>query len=223
MICSEDTSLLHFQEPQYGMTLLEWAVIRSDYPSAKVLCEARADPNAQSFDGSSAFIHAADNNETSQYLRLLLEHGGDVNAVAMPKPGVTDGATRLKTPLIAAAKSRLESVALLLDRGADINYRDEEFGSALMSACLLERMDVVHFLVVEKGADFEGVLSTTVTGDSLYFSHYLREMTFTLGSEAHVLKMEVADYLEQHGVSYGSTPIPERYIKKYPKEYLDAY
>ncbi|MEO8068889.1 MAG: ankyrin repeat domain-containing protein [Flavobacteriales bacterium] len=223
LLCNEDTTLVDFQEPRFGLTLLEWAINRSQYPSAKALCEVGADPNVQSFDGSSAMIHAADNNETSDYLRLLIQYGGDVNAMATPRPGITEGALQLKTPLIAAAGSRLESVKVLVDRGADINYRDKEFGSALMSACLLERIDVVHYLVIDMDVEYDGVLSTTLAGDTLYLSHYLREMTFKLSSEAHRLKMEVVDYLEKHGMSYRNTPIPERYLKKYPKEYLEAY
>lgn len=223
MLCRADTTLVDLREPRFGQSLLEWAVNREHYASVKALCLAGADPDLQSFDGSSAMIHAADNDETSKFLQLMLEHGGDVNAIASPRPGVTEGALQLKTPLIAAAGSRLESVKLLTDMGADIDYRHEEYGSALQHACLLERIEVVHFLVIERGVKFRDAMSATLAGDSLYITHYLREMTFDLGSTEHNLKREVVDYLEQRGMSYRDAPIPERYSKKFPKEYLDAY
>jgi len=216
-----DNSLVRFQETQFGQSLLEWAVYTNRYKSAKALVEAGADPNLQSYNGTSAFVHAAEKTETSDYLTLLLKYGGDVNAIAKP----TDGKNQyLKTPLISASGSNLESVKILVDAGAEINfYNDKIFRNALDAACKQDRIDIIRYLVIEKSADVSKPLHVRLSGDSLYLHHILRELRFNLDSDSYKVKMEVVEHLKERGMNYWETPIPKHLYEVHPKEYLEKY
>lgn len=222
-LCQKDTSLVRYQETRFGQSLLEWAVYTNRYQSAKALVESGADPNLQSYNGTSAFIDAADMNETSDYVKLLLQYGGDPNAIAQPKTGAVENVQQLKTPLIAAAGSNLESVKLLVEAGADINYSNEQYQSALHEACNFDKIYVIRYLVMEKGADFKRPLMQTIKGDSLYLADLLRDMTFKLESDSYKIKMEVVKYLKDRGMNYWETEIPPHLFNNYSKEYLDKY
>src|SRR5690606_30023975 len=122
-LCKKDNSLLNFQEATCGQTLLAWAVYTDRFNSAKALLEAGADPNKQSHNGTSAFILGADKSNSLDYIKLMLQYGGDVNAIAQPKFSKVQ---QLKTPLMAASRNNLETVKILVEAGADINYKSEQ-------------------------------------------------------------------------------------------------
>ena len=84
-LCLKEPSLLKFQENKFGQTLIEWAVYTDRYQATKALAECGTDANIQSYNGTSAFIHAGEKCETSDYLKILLKYGGDVNAIAKNK------------------------------------------------------------------------------------------------------------------------------------------
>jgi hypothetical protein len=222
-LCQKDASLVHYQETRFGQSLLEWAVYTDRFQSAKTLAEMGANPNKQSYDGTSAFIHACDKNETSDYVNLLLQYGADPNAIAQPKTGAVENVQQLKTPLIAAAGSNLESVKLLIEAGADFNYSNEQYQSALHEACNFKKVDIIKYLVIEKGADFKRPLMRTIKGDSLYLTDLLRNMTFKLESDSYKVKMEVVEFLKDRGMNYWETEIPQHLYSNYPKEYLEKY
>ena len=220
-LCAKDSSLVHFQEQRFGQTLLQWAVYTDKYESAKALCEAGANPNVQSNNGTSAFIHAAGKYETSDYLKLLLRYGGDVNAVAMPKDGNSPQMDR--TPLIAAAYYNFESVKLLVEAGADVNYYNNEHEQcALLAACDFQRIEIVQYLI-QAGADFRRPLYVTLEGDTMYLHDELRHMIFDLTSEQYKKKMAVVEFLKARGMDYRKTEVPPYYYENYSKEFLDKY
>ena len=219
-LSKSDPDLLKYQEKKFGQTLLEWAVYTDRYEATKALSEAGADPNIQSYNGTSAFIHAADKNNTSDYVRLLLQFGANVNQVAKSTNGKKQ---YLKTPLIAGARSRLETVKILIKSGAEINYyEDKMYRNALDAACTLDKIETVKFLL-ENGADFRQPFMVNMDGDSLYLCNCLRNLRFDLDSKEYKTKMEVVEFLEERGINYWETPIPKRFYDLYPKEYLEKY
>lgn len=221
-ITKSKPDLLKFQEPIYGQTLLEWAVYTNKYASCEALINAGANPNTQSFNGTSAFIHAADMNSTSDYLTLLLENGADVNAVALPSHGF-DKTQQLKTPLIAACRSNLENVKILVQNGADINYCNDQFQSPLHEACSFDQIEIIHYLLIDKNADFEKPLYFNIDGDSLYITNLLRNMTFKLNSPEYKIKLKVIDFLKERGMDYWQTPIPKHLKEQLDSAYLEVY
>jgi uncharacterized protein len=227
LLANQPNTTLNHQEKYYGQSLLNWAVYRDNYESAMILAELGADPNLKGNDSTSAFINAADKFKTSDYVRLLLKNGGDVNAIAD-----IEGPQHLRTPLIAAAFKRLESVKILIQAGANPNYihrikrgniGGEIIQSALIYAFNGKKIDVVKYLLIEVGVDFDYVFSTTIDGTPHYVLYYLRDMVFPLDSEEHKIKMEVVAYLKTKGLDYWSEPIPELYKRQYDKSYLDKY
>jgi hypothetical protein len=219
-------SLVDYRENYFGQSLLHWAVYRDNYSSAKILVESGADPSLKANDSTSAIIHAADKNETT-YLKLLLKHGGDPNAIAdIDKP------QDLRTPLIAAAFKNLENVKLLIDAGGNPDYvhrtkrgniGGENIQSALIYAFRGGKIDIVRYLLLDVGVDFDYVFNTTLEGKPLTILTYLRDMPFPLDSKEYKIKMEVVTYLKSKGLDYWKEPIPERYKKNYEKDYLEKY
>lgn len=218
--------ILDFQEKYFGQTLLNWAVYRDNYGSAKVLAELGADPNLKSYDSTSAVIQASDKIETS-YLKLLLNHGGDPNTIAnINEP------QDLRTPLIASSFKSLENVKLLVEAGANPNYihrtkrgdiGGEDVQSALIYAFRGNKIDIVRYLLIDVGVRFNYVFNTTIEGKPLTILTYLREMTFSLDSKEYKIKMEVVEYLRSKGLDYWTEPIPEKFYNKFDKSFLERY
>lgn len=88
-----------------------------------------------------------------KYVKLLVEHGANVNDVEVGdrKPG---NGPRM-TPLIAASgRGKLDVVKFLVSKGADINYRNEYGQSALSNSAQLDHFDITYFLL-QNGADYK--------------------------------------------------------------------
>jgi hypothetical protein len=210
---------VNYQEPKFGETLLEWAVWTNHNKSTKILLENGADPNLQDYhDGYSAFTYAADKFETSDYVRLLLKYKANPNTVAK-----NDSTSMYITPLIAAAYHRLESVKLLVDAGANINYMAKNYRCALLAAFTFDKVDIVHYLLIDKTTDFKKPFGRTVDGKDIMITNLLRDWIFPLNSEKYKEKMEIVNYLKNKGMDYDKTPVPEHYYKHYSKEFLSKY
>ncbi|KAJ7638004.1 ankyrin repeat-containing domain protein, partial [Mycena polygramma] len=76
-------------------------------------------------------------------VRLLLEHGADMNTVGGRFGSALQG---------AASKGHVDIVRILLEKGADVNTVGGEYGSALQGAAANGDVDIAHILL-EKGAD----------------------------------------------------------------------
>ena len=210
---------VNFQEPRFGKTLLIWAVLTDRYKSAHALLESGADPNIKdTYSGTSALMEAADKEDSSEFVRLLLKYGADPNIDAEAKEP-----NRIATPLIAASKKRLESVKLLVEAGADINYVNRHGGSALDAAFLRDKVEIVVYLLMEKGADFDRVFTIRIDGSEVRIADLLRYWVFPLDSDDYRNKMQIVAFLKERGVDYWKAPVPKHYYQNYPKEYLEKY
>lgn len=123
------------------------AAAASDSRSVKLLLDNGANLNVQGGFYGTALIAACENSNRKG-VKMLLEHGAD--------PNLQD--KRSKTALIGAirnaykGKNIFEIVRMLLEKGANVDCPDGEFGSALGAAISRPLWDVVQ-LLVEKGAD----------------------------------------------------------------------
>jgi uncharacterized protein len=210
---------INFQEPRFGKTLLIWAVLTNRYKSAEALLESGANPDIRdTYSGTSALMEAADKEDTSEYVKLLLKYGAD--------PNIDADATehnRIATPLIAAAMNRYESVKLLVDAGADINYLTRHNDSALQAAFVSGRVATVEYLLIEKGAEYNLPYGIRSDKSLITVTDLLRKWRFPLDSEMYKKKMEIVAFLHERGVDYWQAPIPKHYYPLYPKEYLEKY
>ena len=226
---------LNYREPQFGSTLLMLTILNNQPASFKTLLELGADVNIRdSFDGSSAIILAADaeSGNEEMFILSLLEKGADANDVERG-PRKEGNRTRL-TPLLAACQDvhdnskTMRKVELLVDAGADVKYENEFGTTPLKVAATFDHYDVVLYLL-EKGADMNTVF-TDYNGKNKYMWDELRVTLYPLNSLKHKEKMKVIKYLSNHGIDYGSIPVPDDVVeqakKRYPnnwKEYLEKY
>lgn len=219
LLSGKPNSLLNYQEKRYGQSLLEWAVYIDKYSSTKVLAEFGANPNLKSRDCTSAFIQAADKN-TSEFLKLLVKYGGNVNAVAD-----LNDSQHLRTPLIAAAVKSFENVKILIEAGANPNYVHRAHGiqSALVSAFNSDNIDIINYLIIEVRVDFKKPTGFTINGDSLYVINDLRRLPYPLGSESYKKKMKLVKFLKERGMDYAEAPVPKHYYEIYDSAYLQKY
>ncbi len=241
-LVQEEKINLDYQEPKFGNTLLMLTVVNQHYISCKTILELGANPDIHdSYSGSTALIDAADiqNNtgDNTDFLKLLLVHGANPNdeEVGSRKNG---NSTRI-TPLLAACSdvnqfvSPIKKVKILVEAGADINYKNEFNTFALAEALIHDHFDVVLYLL-QKGADYSKVLfdreEFSKDGKKIYIADLLREHLIPLDSKAYKQKMQVVAFLKEQGIDYRKLPIPdyakEQAKKMYPKnweEYLEKY
>ena len=135
-----------------------------------LLLDRGANINMVDCDHGTALIAAIDERYKDIVL-LLLDRGADINVVARSKHGTALAAAAswryqslsMLPPDVflvneygtAKAKTtswRNDAVSLLLDRGADINAVNGEYGTALTSAVISQNMDSM-LLLIDRGAD----------------------------------------------------------------------
>jgi ankyrin repeat protein len=201
----KDNSKIDYQESNFGKSLLNWAAYNSKVNAAKILLEFGADPNLpDTYDGRSAFIQSCgysffsgDGYDTStELMELMLQYGGDVNAVEVG-PRVDGHETRY-TPLMMAASCCYEKVKILVEAGADINYVDE-FNESVLRKVALGNKDndkTMKYLLIEKGANPEKAFVLTNSGDTVKLPKLVENWNFEEGTEEFKNKQIILEYLK---------------------------
>lgn len=126
-----------------SMSLLEWEMLRDGHGAMRELLRLGADPNMLGWhDGTPMHLAAKYRNET--YLKQMLEHGGNVDAV--------DGRMG-RTPIFDALSARRpDNIRLLLDNGATLDFADRNGVRPLKLASSINDFDhTLDFL--RRGAD----------------------------------------------------------------------
>jgi hypothetical protein len=225
-IVNKNKRLVSVVDPRYGQTLLALAVYNEKYNSCKALVEVGADPNQfNNYDGQTPLMKAAGVDDyysgpDPRYLSLLLKYGGKPNLEQKDM----DYNHRGQTPLSIACSLRksLACIKVLVNAGADVNYKSETSASILSSAMLSENPDLVIYLI-QKGIDYKQPMRITEMHKRKYITDDLRYWRFDLGSEDYIKKMLIIDFLKRHGMDYRKTKIPDNYYNLYDKNYLDKY
>ncbi|MDB5336840.1 MAG: serine/threonine-protein phosphatase 6 regulatory ankyrin repeat subunit B-like [Planctomycetaceae bacterium] len=123
-------------------TPLSWAVAYGHYDVAELLCRRGARANIAGSPGENGYpniLHQAAADLDLRYLKLLLEHGGEVNSQDIYKS---------VTPLhLAANLGDLEKCALLVKHDAAVNIRSAHGATPLMFAALSGHQPVNKFLL----------------------------------------------------------------------------
>jgi hypothetical protein len=134
-----------------GMTLLEWMIQVRNKRVFQHLLVLGANPNMQaSDDGSSPISLAAEIEDDSDWLKLVLQHDGNPNLVN-PTDDLLSGKT---TPIFNAIRSRRkENLELLIQAGAKLNHQDSDGYTPILFAAGMNWYDSVFYLL-KAGADF---------------------------------------------------------------------
>ena len=140
-----------------GATALHWAVERDDAEVAEALLRAGADVTAANDYGVTPASLAC-LNRNAAVLERLVAAGADPNAAT------SMGETLLMT---CAGTGAVDAVAMLLDRGANVNAREASYGqTALMRAAARDNTEVVRLLLAH-GADIHARSTTYLLPVSL--------------------------------------------------------
>lgn len=141
------------------------------------------------------------------------------------------------SPLIYAADRGLEKTKLLVDAGADIDYKTETGKTAAIMALLMNNVYVAHYLIVEKKARVdEPYYYYDLNEKEIEYEKphlpisLLEDWLVELDSKEHKLKMEIVEEFKRQGQDYWSIEkhpkTVERIQKIYPnnwEEYLRKY
>ena len=136
---------------RYGRTPLFWVVMNGETELVRLLLQAGADGNAADRYGATPLTFAAESGSV-EIAEALLSAGADVNPVPSTLPTLYDG----NTPLLAAMNGRnpMAMVALLIQRGVDVNLKDEHGTAPLHLAIHSGHGDLAR-LLIEAGADVQ--------------------------------------------------------------------
>jgi ankyrin repeat protein len=142
-------------QSDFGKELLANKAAVADIDSARLLIQHGADVNAYTECGGTALLEACFMTFKAKHMKMiqfLLENGAN--------PNICYSSSSLGSPLHRVCqKGSLEAVKLLVEYGADLNYketRNDRHGyykdSALLAAAKENHLDIVKYLI-EHGAD----------------------------------------------------------------------
>jgi len=247
-ILKSDTLLINFQEPTYGTTALIRAIGTEKYNSAKKLLDSGTNPNIVSKIGSTALFEAisyswsdAKANENPKFVKLLLEYGANPN-VTYCSPvieGQTDPIECGTSPLIHSVSRGFDKMKLLVEAGADIDYKTKSGNTAAYESLLMQDVKAAYFLIVDRKAKIiDPIFSYSLINDSIdkdkpnYPVDLLLNWVFEIGSEEFNMKMQIVQEFKKQGINYSerkkniSNLILRKVKKSHPNdcvEYLRTY
>ncbi len=172
------------------MTLLMWAIVNKNKVSLAHLLKKGANPNFKDSQGTQPVGLAAGMDDID-YLRILLDNGGDPNSEDRGKKA-------LITTVFALTK---DHTYLLLDKGADINARKPDGGKAtavIILANTNQFADVVKFIA--RGAD---IRLTNEYGSNLPYA--VQSATPNPGKDAYTWQLKAKQMLVERGINF---PVP---------------
>lgn len=246
-LLDENRSLVNVSSPKFDATPIFWSIRAERYEATKLLLEYGANPNYQSkIIGSNpmftAISHSWDDNEANEdpkFVKLLLAYGADPNSVyCTPKEIGTSNSIECGTSALSYAVTRgFDKVKLLVESGANINYKPPSGETAAIVALTMEKIDIAYYLIVEQNASIVDPYyfysfddDKLELNDPRYPVDLLRYWVLDLDSNEYKVKMEIVKEFKRQGIDYSKTKPEERileYIKKlFPinwMEYLKRY
>jgi len=234
---------LDYADSVNGVSLLNWCIFNKKEKSFETLLQFGANPNWQDISGKFAppITEAAQIDNTTKYLELVLQYNGNYNLLSKKIAGISN-----QTPLLGSIFSkRMENVKLLVEKGADVNLTQDSLWTPLAETIVQGKIEMTKYLL-EKGADYRNLKFRTVTvatdknGQVIFDSDgspvmrsdkelnilsLLRNTQYALGSNEHKVKMKVVEFLKSKELDYWSSPIPEKIKNEYKADtnYLFKY
>jgi len=239
-IVKEKPSLLNYQDPKYGATLLLWAIGMEKYNSAEILLKSGADHNigTKNYGETPLFCAAGyswiDNEakKDSKYVKLLLSYGTNPNKnyIGIDAPGNKSVIEPGTSPLMNSIGTGIEKTKALVEAGADINYKTKRGKTAAIEALQTDRYpEYAYYLIVEKKAKvIESYFRRASYGnedpnEKFFPVDLLRDWVFDLNSEEYKIKMKIVEEFARQGINYWDTKINKYTLEHIKKLYPDTW
>lgn len=244
-----NSNLATYQEPKYGSSLVHFAIRKRKCESLKKLLKFGADPDLKDVYGETPLFEAiytakSFNSDLRKCIVYLLENGADPNAEnASEMEKAKDSILEKGTSLLMLASSRSYDVSkLLIEYGANIDYKTKSNRTSAVISLLTKNVETAHLLIVENRAkvteSFSANLLLNNSSNGLENSNLNKTMNrelfpidllsnwiFPIGSDKHLLKMEIVKEFERQGLDYFGREIPNRTVEQieqlYPKTWKD--
>lgn len=219
-LITERPEIVNYQESIYGTTLLMRSIGAEKFNSAKVLLENGADPNIISTIGTTALFEAVsyswedvNANTDAKFVKLLLDNDANPNATYCGRNiiGQTDPIECGASPLMHAVSRSFEKAKLLVESGANIDYKTKSGKTASSTALLMNAVDAAYFLIVKLKAKVNepyyfyghGIKDTVINFEKPHYPvDLLYDWVYELGSEEHRKKMEIVEVFKEQGIDY---------------------
>lgn len=183
------------QPGRQGVTPLHYALVQKKKAAVAELVRLGADPNLRAENGQNAVTLAARlAPQDLDYLRLVLDHGGDPNT---REPNDSPILIRL------IAESNIEGIRLLASKRADLNITDRTGDPAVLVAGSIEHWEAAYTLL-ELGADWRKIRG----GRTLAYTS--TTSSAAPGSAAYPWLKKTIEFLKSKGVAY--PPLTPRQI-----------
>lgn len=224
-LTNHQPALINYQEPKYGNTLLMLTVMNQQFKPFVILLNNHADVDIHNtFDGSSAIIEAVKYQWFDiKFVKTLVSYGANVNDVSTRG---NENHSSISALMSAVSSGKKEFVEYLVDKGADVNYRNSDnCFTALTEAMMTDKYEIGYYLLL-RGADYIRPLfyrpdysipmelqDSNNKGEPIYLANFLRENFFELYTKEYKYKMLIVTFLQHNGVNYWETPVPD-YIKE---------
>lgn len=168
-----------------------------------------------------------------EMMKVLLEYNANPSIVV--KSERYSNHIVYKTPLTEAIKNdNFEIVKMLVENGADINYRDE-FGVTPSVIALRWAVDayykfdssITDYLIFDKNADLSGTNSYTVSDreEGIFRENVelLRGWLFDINSPEYLMKLKYIEKFQEYGQDYYSTEIQPYILREIKENYSDEW
>lgn len=148
-----DEGLVIDERGKEQMTLLWYAIIGKHFDAARELVALGAKPDENGVSPLGSPLHHALTSDT-ELLKAFLDAGLTLDYQT------PSGTSLLQRSVFG--NGVIDRVRLLVQRGADINHRDKLGGTALDEAIAVRKPEIA-ILLVEQGADVDGVMTNGST------------------------------------------------------------
>jgi len=253
-IISTSPELINFQEPIYGISPIQRAVGTRKIEAVKTLIMLGANVNLKSKIGDAPIFDAIGYewndlfpSSDDEMLQILLKNGADPNLQHSCPPCeeydeeevnvIEDCMSPLMYAIAYSSGYRL--VKLLVEYGADINYKTKRGNTAAIEALKAEDVESAYYLIDVLGADvskpyYYCELGTSIVdfNEPFYPIDLLLNWTYDLDSREYSMKMDIVKQFEKNGYSYNdrkkniSQSILRKIKKMHPnnwQEYIQKY
>jgi ankyrin repeat protein len=169
-----------------GINLLQYAIMVANTAGFEALLDSGAKPDAPGFNGTTA-LHTAAIADDPDYLRLLLAHGADANAINQRNG---------ETALAVAVSPRTDAqFRMLLDAGADVNVADRQGYTPLHRAAMINAGEHVLQLL-DAGANPQA----RSVQDATFQAYFFTTPEASLSGPARANREAVVKWLRAHDV-----------------------